>query len=61
LYQSSIALAMGSVERDFVARWIDSHGYARRVHALWGDLTEAHVAAAFQEAPWLRRIRYTLE
>ncbi|MGI5456239.1 HAD family hydrolase [Streptomyces sp. CA-249302] len=31
--------------------------YADRVHALWADLTEAHVMAAFEAAPWLERIR----
>jgi len=31
--------------------------YAVRVHALWAGLTEAHVTAAFDGAPWLERIR----
>ncbi|MEV2210646.1 haloacid dehalogenase-like hydrolase [Streptomyces sp. NPDC050997] len=31
--------------------------YAAEVYALWADLTEAHVAAAFDGAPWLARIR----
>jgi phosphoserine phosphatase len=31
--------------------------YATSVHALWADLTEAHVTAAFEGAPWLARIR----
>ncbi|MEU1178785.1 haloacid dehalogenase-like hydrolase [Streptomyces sp. NPDC005820] len=31
--------------------------YAHRVHALWTSLTEAHVTAAFEGAPWLARIR----
>ncbi|MFJ3306082.1 HAD family hydrolase [Streptomyces sp. NPDC086549] len=31
--------------------------YAAQVHALWADLTEAHVGAAFEGAPWLARIR----
>ncbi|MDH6517899.1 phosphoserine phosphatase [Streptomyces sp. SAI-135] len=31
--------------------------YAQQVYALWASLTEAHVAAAFQDAPWLARIR----
>ncbi|MGW3144218.1 MULTISPECIES: HAD family hydrolase [Streptomyces] len=31
--------------------------YATRVHALWAELTEAHVVAAFDGAPWLARIR----
>ncbi|MEU6069524.1 haloacid dehalogenase-like hydrolase [Streptomyces sp. NPDC047082] len=31
--------------------------YATRVHALWAELTEGHVVAAFDGAPWLARIR----
>ncbi|MFK4099584.1 HAD family hydrolase [Streptomyces sp. NPDC019531] len=31
--------------------------YAQQVYALWASLTEAHIVAAFDEAPWLARIR----
>ncbi|MFF3713383.1 HAD family hydrolase [Streptomyces phaeochromogenes] len=31
--------------------------YATQVHALWRDLTEAHVATAFVSAPWLEGIQ----
>jgi phosphoserine phosphatase len=31
--------------------------YAQQVYALWASLTEAHVVAAFEGAPWLARIR----
>lgn len=31
--------------------------YALQVYALWAALTEAHVIAAFDGAPWLARIR----
>ncbi|MFF7949206.1 HAD family hydrolase [Streptomyces griseorubiginosus] len=31
--------------------------YAQQVYTLWAALTEAHVAAAFESAPWLARIR----
>ncbi|MFF9770195.1 HAD family hydrolase [Streptomyces sp. NPDC014636] len=31
--------------------------YAAQVYDLWSDLTEAHVRAAFEAAPWLARIR----
>jgi len=31
--------------------------YAQQVHAMWASLTEAHVVAAFDGAPWLARIR----
>ncbi|MCX5055767.1 MULTISPECIES: HAD family phosphatase [unclassified Streptomyces] len=30
--------------------------YAAQVYALWAELTEAHVSAAFEAAPWLERI-----
>ncbi|MYW63961.1 HAD hydrolase family protein [Streptomyces sp. SID8379] len=33
--------------------------YARRIHALWSQLTVDHVAAAFEGAPWLLGIRET--
>ncbi|MEU3338415.1 HAD-IB family phosphatase [Streptomyces sp. NPDC006668] len=36
---------------------MDPPEYATRVHALWADLTDAHVTAAFEGAPWLERIR----
>ncbi|GAA3989569.1 hypothetical protein GCM10022232_24110 [Streptomyces plumbiresistens] len=31
--------------------------YAAEVYTLWAELTEAHVTAAFESAPWLARIR----
>ncbi|TLS41469.1 hydrolase [Streptomyces montanus] len=31
--------------------------YAEHVYALWADLTEVHVAAAFATAPWLSSIQ----
>ncbi|MET7679460.1 haloacid dehalogenase-like hydrolase [Streptomyces sp. NPDC005423] len=31
--------------------------YAANAYTLWSDLTEAHVTAAFEGAPWLARIR----
>lgn len=48
---------IGEVERDLVAGRIGPREYAVRVHALWTDLTEAHVTAAFEAAPWLLGIR----
>ncbi|MER6179122.1 HAD-IB family phosphatase [Streptomyces sp. NPDC001652] len=36
---------------------IEPPEYAARVRELWAELTEAHVAAAFEGAPWLARIR----
>ena len=48
---------IGELERDLIARRIGPPEYAVRVHALWADLTEAHVAAAFEAAPWLDGIQ----
>ncbi|MXM65658.1 hydrolase [Streptomyces sp. HUCO-GS316] len=36
---------------------IEPPEYAKRARELWTDLTEAHVEAAFEGAPWLARIR----
>ncbi|NUP67509.1 MAG: HAD-IB family phosphatase [Nonomuraea sp.] len=36
---------------------LDPSQYAMQVHTLWADLTDAHVSAAFDGAPWLARIR----
>ncbi|WP_329337146.1 HAD-IB family phosphatase [Streptomyces sp. NBC_00663] len=36
---------------------IEPPEYATRVRTLWVDLTDAHVTAAFEGAPWLARIR----
>ncbi|MGW1890343.1 HAD family hydrolase [Streptomyces sp. NPDC002004] len=54
--QLGLDAEIAQLERDFAARRVDSPEYARRVHALWADLTEAHVTAAFASAPWLLRI-----
>ncbi|MFD4140887.1 HAD family hydrolase [Streptomyces sp. NPDC058572] len=48
---------IAALERQFGARRIGPPEYAVAVHALWRDLTEAHVAAAFAAAPWLAGIR----
>ncbi|MGK5632073.1 HAD family hydrolase [Streptomyces sp. URMC 123] len=45
------------LERAFAAGELDPPGFALRVRALWADLTEEHVAAAFEGAPWLAGIR----
>ncbi|GHH82660.1 HAD family hydrolase [Streptomyces capitiformicae] len=57
--QLGLAKEIAELERDFVTRRIDSRAYAQRVHGLWAGLTESHVAAAFDGAPWLSRIRDT--
>ncbi|MEV0175115.1 haloacid dehalogenase-like hydrolase [Streptomyces sp. NPDC050803] len=46
-----------ALDRAISAGLIGSPEYATQVHALWADLTEAHVTAAFEGAPWLTRIR----
>ncbi|KUO21410.1 HAD family hydrolase [Streptomyces dysideae] len=45
-----------ALDREISAGLIGPPEYATRVHALWAELTEAHVAAAFEGAPWLARI-----
>ncbi|MFF8968746.1 HAD family hydrolase [Streptomyces sp. NPDC014995] len=46
-----------ALDRAIAAGRIGPPEYARRVHALWAQLTDAHVTAAFEAAPWLTRIR----
>ena len=46
-----------ALEQEISAGLIGPPEYATRVHALWADLTEVHVTAAFEGAPWLARIR----
>ncbi|MBD0841021.1 MULTISPECIES: HAD family hydrolase [unclassified Streptomyces] len=46
-----------ALDRAISAGLIGPPEYAAQVHALWADLTEAHVVAAFEGAPWLARIR----
>ncbi|MGW7068173.1 HAD family hydrolase [Streptomyces sp. NPDC054855] len=57
--QLGLDTEIAELERDFVAQRIDSPQYAARVHALWTDLTDAQVTAAFEGAPWLTGIRET--
>ncbi|WP_069813989.1 HAD family hydrolase [Streptomyces sp. TP-A0874] len=45
------------LERAFAARKMDPSDFALRVRELWVDLTESHVAAAFDGAPWVAGIR----
>ncbi|MET7575597.1 haloacid dehalogenase-like hydrolase [Streptomyces sp. NPDC005492] len=45
------------LDQEISAGLIDPPEYATRVYTLWAGLTEAHVAAAFEGAPWLARIR----
>ncbi|MFI6092397.1 HAD family hydrolase [Streptomyces sp. NPDC051218] len=57
--QLGLDAEIAELERDFVAQRIDSPQYAARVHALWADLTDMQVTAAFEGAPWLMGIRET--
>ncbi|MEV6190918.1 haloacid dehalogenase-like hydrolase [Streptomyces sp. NPDC051920] len=45
-----------ALEKDISEGRIGPPEYATRVHALWRDLTEAHVTAAFDGAPWMSGI-----
>jgi phosphoserine phosphatase len=55
--QLGLAEEIRDLERAFAAREIDPPAFAAQVRDLWSDLTEAHVAAAFEGAPWLEGIR----
>lgn len=57
--QLGLEKEIAELERDFVAGRIGSPEYAVRVHALWAELTDTHVTAAFEGAPWLSGIRDT--
>ncbi|MWA12300.1 HAD family hydrolase [Streptomyces sp. BA2] len=57
--QLGLDAEIAELEREFVAQRIDSPQYAARVHALWADLTDTQVTAAFDGAPWLMGIRET--
>ncbi|MBO7935255.1 haloacid dehalogenase-like hydrolase [Streptomyces sp. S9] len=46
-----------ALEQAISAGRIGPPEYATQVHALWTRLTEEHVVAAFEGAPWLARIR----
>jgi phosphoserine phosphatase len=46
-----------ALDRAISAGRIGPPEYAARVHRLWAGLTVAHVAAAFEGAPWLDRIQ----
>ncbi|MFJ9815975.1 HAD family hydrolase [Streptomyces sp. NPDC101151] len=46
-----------ALDRAIAAGRIGPPEYATQVYDLWAELTEAHVSAAFEAAPWLTRIR----
>ncbi|MEU3499683.1 HAD-IB family phosphatase [Streptomyces hundungensis] len=55
--QLGLLSEIGELERELSAGLIGPPEYAVRVHALWAGLTEAHVASAFESAPWLTGIQ----
>ncbi|MBW5480760.1 HAD family hydrolase [Streptomyces bambusae] len=55
--QLGLEAEIAELERSFSAREIGPPEYATGVHALWAELTPAHVRAAFDGAPWLAGIR----
>lgn len=55
--QLGLELETVALDREVSAGLIGPPEYAQRVHALWAELTEVHVAAAFAGAPWMTRIR----
>ncbi|MFI9239069.1 HAD family hydrolase [Streptomyces sp. NPDC053079] len=48
---------IGELERAFAAGQLTPPRFAELAVELWGELTEAEVAAAFEGAPWLAGIR----
>lgn len=55
--QLGVSQEIAELERAFAAREIGPHEFSLAAHALWSDLTAAHVRAAFDGAPWLEGIR----
>ncbi|MFD3927928.1 HAD family hydrolase [Streptomyces sp. NPDC058614] len=45
-----------ALDQEISAGRIGPPEYAERVHALWTELTDVHVTAAFESAPWLSGI-----
>ncbi|MBB3049016.1 phosphoserine phosphatase [Prauserella isguenensis] len=57
--QIGVETEIVELERAFADGLLSTGEFARRAQALWGELTEAHVVAAFDGAPWLQGIRET--
>ncbi|TVL92354.1 HAD family phosphatase [Streptomyces sp. SAJ15] len=55
--QLGVEREIGELEREFAAGGLSTARFAERACALWGDLSEAQVTAAFDGAPWLAGIR----
>ncbi|MFJ8011970.1 HAD family hydrolase [Streptomyces sp. NPDC096339] len=55
--QLGVGAEIAALERSFGAGDIGPHQFSVAAHALWADLTPAHVRAAFEGAPWLAGIQ----
>ncbi|MEU0964359.1 HAD-IB family phosphatase [Streptomyces sp. NPDC005917] len=55
--QLGLEAETAELDRAISAGLIAPPEYAARVYALWAELTDAHVTAAFDGAPWLARIQ----
>ncbi|MFD3696717.1 HAD family hydrolase [Streptomyces sp. NPDC058646] len=55
--QLGLSAEIAELERAFSAREIGPHQFSVAAHALWAELTPAHVRAAFDGSPWLTGIR----
>ncbi|WP_432036928.1 HAD family hydrolase [Streptomyces cucumeris] len=55
--QLGLEREIGELERAFAEGRLSTAQFAQRAVALWGELTEAQVTAAFEGAPWLTGIR----
>lgn len=55
--QLGVEREIGELERAFADGELSTAQFAVRACALWGELTERQVAAAFEGAPWLAGIR----
>ncbi|MER6995327.1 HAD-IB family phosphatase [Streptomyces sp. NPDC000410] len=55
--QLGLSEEIAALERDFLLRALTPDEFAVRARDLWGDLTQAQLAAAFDGAPWMSGIR----
>ncbi|MFJ1647313.1 HAD family hydrolase [Streptomyces sp. NPDC088258] len=55
--QLGLSTEIAQLESEFLTRGLAPDEFAVRVRELWAELTAAHVAVAFEEAPWLAGIR----
>ncbi|MET9957274.1 HAD-IB family phosphatase [Streptomyces sp. NPDC006339] len=55
--QLGLSEEIEKLEQDFLLRGLAPDEFAVRARELWAELTEEHVTAAFEGAPWLTGIR----